>query len=469
MPKKKPFAENHPLLLKEWDSDRNLGIDPKKIGSSSRTKVWWRGTCGHNWQSELVSRVNGKGCPVCNGQAVASGFNDLATLEPSIASEWHVSRNANLTPSQVTRKSGLSVWWTCKLGHDFKAKIGERVRGREERPGTNGCPVCLNRKLLQGANDLLSSNPEIAREFHPTLNLPLTPGDIKASEGRKLWWLCAKGHEFQQGLSHRVKAGQGCPFCINKSVTVGQTDLASTNPELLLEWDFQANGDLRPIDVVAGTLKYIWWICKKGHKWKARGAKRLSGQGCPTCTNRTLKVGFNDLETRHPEISRTWDHIKNSPRSPNQVLFGTMEKYWWICDQGHSWQTSPTTRRRTGCPRCANSGFDQSQPGVFYFIENTSLLSRKVGIANAKSQRLDAWVKNGWRVIHTQESEDGLSILNLETQVLRWLRKELKLPQHLGAEEMGRFGGGSETFSIDGVSADAVIDKINQLVAKQTK
>jgi hypothetical protein len=78
-------------------------------------------------------------------------------------------------------------------------------------------------------------------------------------------------------------------------------------------------------------------------------------------------------------------------------------------------------------------------------------------------------VKNGWRVIHTQESEDGLSILNLETQVLRWLRKELKLPQHLGAEEMGRFGGGSETFSIDGVSADAVIDKINQLVAKQTK
>jgi len=467
MPKLRPFAANHPDLLQEWDFEQNKNVDPALIGSSSRTRVWWTGSCGHKWQSELVSRVNGKGCPVCAGQSVVSGFNDLATLEPGLAKEWHKSKNQGLTPSLVTRKSGLKVWWTCPVGHEFEAKIGERVRGLETRPDTNGCPVCLNRKLASGSNDLYTANPKLAKEFHPTRNHPLTPHGIKASESRILWWICDKGHEFEQRLTNRVNSNQGCPFCKNKSVAVGESDLGTTNPELVSDWDFEANGDLRPSDIVAGTNKLIWWKCKEGHSWKARGAKRLSGQGCPTCTNRVLKQGFNDLQTKYPDIAATWDLKKNYPTKPGQVLYGTHEKFWWVCDLGHSWQTSPTTRTRTNCPRCANAGFDQSQPGIFYFIENQEFLSRKVGIANTKSDRLENWKKNGWHVLLTHESENGLQILNLETEMLRWLRKELKLPQHLGPAEMGRFGGGSETFSMEGVSKERVIEKIQEILASQ--
>lgn len=467
MPKLKPFAVYHPDLLREWDNKQNVGVDPAVIGSSSRTKVWWIGNCGHKWQSELVSRVKGKGCPACAGKSVVSGFNDLATLEPRLAKEWHKSKNHGVSPAEVTRKSGLRVWWTCEFGHEFEAKIGERVRGLETRPDTNGCPVCINRKLVSGSNDLLTANPKLAEEFHPARNHPLTPNRIKASESRMLWWLCDKGHEFEQRLTNRVNANQGCPFCKNKSVAVGETDLATTNPELVNEWDFDANGELRPSDLVAGTNRFIWWKCKEGHRWKARGAKRLSGQGCPTCTNRILKTGFNDLLTKHPEIAATWDLKKNSPMKPEQVLYGTHEKFWWVCDLGHSWQTSPTTRTRTNCPRCANSGFDQSQPGIFYLIENKMYLSRKVGIANTKSDRIETWKKNGWRILLTHESDNGLLILNLETEILRWLRKDLKLPQHLGQAEMGRFGGGSETFSMEGVSKERVIKKIREIVSNQ--
>jgi hypothetical protein len=414
-----------------------------------------------------VSRVNGRGCPACAGRTTVSGFNDLATLEPDIAKQWHKTKNRDLSPSEFTRKSSTKVWWTCELGHDFEARIGERVRGIEIRPDTNGCPVCLNRKFSPGSNDLLTVNPKIAKEFHSTRNFPLTASTVKASESRMLWWLCDKGHEFEQRLTNRVNSNQGCPFCKNKSVATGETDLATTNPELLNEWDFEANGELRPSNVVAGTQKFIWWKCKEGHSWKARGAKRLAGQGCPTCTNRVLKQGFNDLLTKYPEIAATWDLKKNSPTKPEQVLYGTHEKFWWICDLGHSWQTSPTTRTRTSCPRCANSGFDQSQPGIFYFIENRELLSRKVGIANTKSDRIETWKKNGWRILLTHESDNGLLILNLETEVLRWLRRDLKLPQHLGQAEMGRFGGGTETFSMEGVSEGTVIEKIQELVDSQ--
>jgi hypothetical protein len=126
------------------------------------------------------------------------------------------------------------------------------------------------------------------------------------------------------------------------------------------------------------------------------------------------------------------------------------------------------TRQRTGCPRCAKSGFDQTKPGVFYFIQHTELRARKVGIANQSSGRLKDWENNGWSLIFKYESENGLVVLNLETKMLRWIRKDLGLPAFLGKEEMGRFAGGTETFSIDGETNESII-KQAMLYLKETQ
>ena len=56
--------------------------------------------------------------------------------------------------------------------------------------GTNGCPYCGNKKVLAGFNDLASIEPEIAAEWHPTLNGALTPEMVTAGSNRKVWWLC---------------------------------------------------------------------------------------------------------------------------------------------------------------------------------------------------------------------------------------------------------------------------------------
>jgi hypothetical protein len=58
------------------------------------------------------------------------------------------------------------------------------------------------------------------------------------------------------------------------------------------------------------------------------------------------------------------------------------------------------------------------------------------------------------------ESKEGLKILDLETKVLRWIRKDLGLQAFLGKEEMLRFGGASETFTTEGVSNAQVLDRI---------
>ena len=75
------LAEVHPELITEW-SEKNLPLTPDDITFGSNKKVWWKGTCGHEWQTSVKARSNGEKCPICSGARVIAGINDLATLEP---------------------------------------------------------------------------------------------------------------------------------------------------------------------------------------------------------------------------------------------------------------------------------------------------------------------------------------------------------------------------------------------------
>lgn len=61
----------------------------------------------------------------------------------------------------------------------------------------------------------------------------------------------------------------GCPFCSGKKAIVGETDLATIRPDLVSEWDFEKNKNLKPTEVTSGSGKKIWWKCKRGHSWEA--------------------------------------------------------------------------------------------------------------------------------------------------------------------------------------------------------
>ena len=75
-------------------------------------------------------------CPICSGQKVLEGFNDLATVNPSLAREWHPTLNGKLTAKQVTAGSSKKkVWWLCPRGHEYQATVANRSNG-------TGCPIC---------------------------------------------------------------------------------------------------------------------------------------------------------------------------------------------------------------------------------------------------------------------------------------------------------------------------------------
>ena len=60
------LAAVHPELVAEW-SEKNLPLTPDSITFGSNKKVWWKGACGHEWQTSVKARSNGEKCPICSG------------------------------------------------------------------------------------------------------------------------------------------------------------------------------------------------------------------------------------------------------------------------------------------------------------------------------------------------------------------------------------------------------------------
>lgn len=110
----------HPELVAEW-SDKNLPLTPDSITFGSNKKVWWKGACGHEWETSVKARSNGEKCPICSGARVVTGINDLSTLKPELASEW--SEKNKIKPTEVSIGSHKKVIWKCKLGHKWIATV----------------------------------------------------------------------------------------------------------------------------------------------------------------------------------------------------------------------------------------------------------------------------------------------------------------------------------------------------------
>ncbi len=134
------LASQNPALAAQWDAEKNGKLTPQMVTPTSNRKAWWRCEKGHSYPAVISARTNGSGCPYCTNKKVLAGFNDLATVEPKIAAEWHPTMNGTLTPEMVTAGSRKKVWWECPLGHVWKAAIYPRTGAKK-----CGCPVCAGK------------------------------------------------------------------------------------------------------------------------------------------------------------------------------------------------------------------------------------------------------------------------------------------------------------------------------------
>jgi hypothetical protein len=189
--------EVYPNLLKEFNFKKNYPLIPKNIAKSSQKKIWWVCINNHEWKARVSSRTYySKSCPYCSGRKPTS-INNLEFLMPALAKEWDYSKNINLKPKNVSKYSNKKVWWLCLKGHGYKTTIASRSNG-------TGCPYCSN-LFSSEHNNLNFLYPDIAKEWHPIKNANLKPTDVTKSSGKKVWWICSYGHEWETVISTRTK------------------------------------------------------------------------------------------------------------------------------------------------------------------------------------------------------------------------------------------------------------------------
>jgi hypothetical protein len=108
-----------------------VGWDPRQFVTSSHKSVRWKCNLGHEWNARIFSRVkNGLGCPICSGQEILVGFNDLMTTHPKLANQA-----VGWDPKQFSKGSQVKKKWRCDEGHEWIAYIHSRSQGI-------GCPSC---------------------------------------------------------------------------------------------------------------------------------------------------------------------------------------------------------------------------------------------------------------------------------------------------------------------------------------
>ncbi len=174
--------------------------DPRTVVRSTHALKMWRCPKQHLYESTVAHRTSKekRGCPVCAGKTIVVGINDLETLFPEIAIQadgWD--------PKEITPGSDKKMPWVCQQGHKYNAAVGSRTNLKTD------CPICDNKIVQAGFNDLKTKFPLIAEEANGWNPAQFTPGTHK-----KMSWKCPQGHIYQASIAHRTSTDKtGCPTC----------------------------------------------------------------------------------------------------------------------------------------------------------------------------------------------------------------------------------------------------------------
>jgi len=149
IPLKKSIFKKDKRLQKLWHPTKNGKLTTIDITPHGHKKVWWKCKKGHEWKESphalngrMKNRVNGGlACSFCSGRKTTTN-NCLFATHPHLLKEWNYAKN-KIDPNTIRKGCNKKVWWKCKKGHEWPAKICERTMGR-------GCPMCRGVYLKNG-------------------------------------------------------------------------------------------------------------------------------------------------------------------------------------------------------------------------------------------------------------------------------------------------------------------------------
>lgn len=265
---------------------------------------------------------------------------------PAAVGEWDWERNGPDRDPWDNVGTSVTASWVCDSGHRWTSTPYVRA--------VAGCGCCSGQLVWRGQTDLETLFPNLAEEWDRTEGANAgSPDNVSAGSRRRIKWVCPNGHRWIATIQNRARNGSGCPYCAGNLAIAGETDLASQRPDLLKEWDFDANGDLTPQSIGARSTKRVAWKGACGHTWTTGVKNRVVGNtGCPYCAGKLPNPGADDLATVRPDLAAEW-HPDNALR-PDQVRPRSGKKVRWRCERNHTWEAAPDARTHgRGCPFCS--------------------------------------------------------------------------------------------------------------------
>lgn len=315
------FADSQNPALAWWDHELN---DPSLLATltaQARTQCRWKGpACGHTFTAAVYTMTGMLTCPECGEERTAQHRAEREQLKttpvadiPELLAAW----NEPTDPGTVMVYSYQARRFRCESGHQPRVIPNTYLE--------QGCPFCRAAGTASVPRPMLADAlPEIAGQWHPTLNGKWTPQTVGPDSTRLAHWLtdCCG---FTWSASVRARNGGErlrCPRCMTILDSLGWSD-----PGLAAEWD-PAN-PLTPWHVRPhGKTPFIpRWICSvdPSHQWKTTLTSRSNGSECPECRQSSK----SRVELQHMDAAETLFESVKSGAVVREPSFST-RKQWSV-------------------------------------------------------------------------------------------------------------------------------------------
>lgn len=410
-----------PELAKEWDDEKNSPIKPSDVMPHSAKKYWWICPRGHHYQANPLHRSQGTGCPICNSGRQTS-FAEQAIyyyvkkIFPDAINRYKDIFDNGMELDIYIPELKLAIEYDGMFWH---GKKGSRDKERRKYQICSQNGIKLYRIKEESVTDWMGTmdwgislpkNESDSIALDHTITVLLSKIDPECN----MWTRKDPLHVWSDVDVNTQRDRFEILSYLKGPV---KNSLAEVSPDLVKEWDYENNKDLKPETVSAGSSWKVHWICKKcGYHWEAAVSKRVrEGTGCPKCAGQVFETGVNDLCTKNPEVLKDWDYKKNDAERlfPNKIPYNSSIRAHWKCSKcGHEWESPirSVTVSHQGCIQCgyqaavktkAEKNFDKVGP-----ITDSLLLKEWDDEANGELKPQDI-AKNSHKRVHWVCSKCG--------------------------------------------------------------
>ena len=320
--KRRTSIKDVPNLMDQWSALNE--VDPESVFVSSKVKIWWKCPKGFTWYARVDHRYyRNVGCPHCSNRVIIPGDNDLQTVYPELANEWHPKNKRS--SDTIAPISGYKAWWICKKGHEWEALVSSRSSLN------TGCPFCSGRRAIPGETDLATLFPEIANQWNFARNRT-TPDQVLPMSHASYWWTCELGHEWSAAPTNRLGSNKtGCPGCTEPHRSKIEIELLKGLNGISGQKFQYPDGRPFKVDIYLTELNTV--IEYDGSRWHRDSeeldslkTKVLLMQGIRVIRVREQHRNFNlpPLPLEHPNLVQIlWKHSKY--KTPREQLITTIK------------------------------------------------------------------------------------------------------------------------------------------------